>query len=397
ILKKHDIRLHILGSDFSGTKEIENKMKEDLKDVKSKVRFYKWKNRKNFNKTLRKMDLLILPSHHETFPFVILEAMAAGIPVICSKIQNLNELFINSNLAYPVLPKNAKSIESSVDFCINNVNKTNTTAQKAQEKIREDYLWDNIIEDYKKLYNSFSLDDTKPTVSTIIPAHNRINNLKKCINSILNQKDFDGYEIIVVDDGSDANPLPELERKYSKYIRSGKIRLYRKTNGGTASARNLGLKKARGDYITFLDDDDLALPNRLRDLTRFLEKNPKKDFVHAKAITTNIRGKRINNSTVCKYFEKFWTSGNLNENTAKILQSNKNCIHSQTVMFRRKIYDLLKDRNGRLFDERLKFGEDFALWKRISKKFNIGFLDKYVSKYAWHPKNKTHKKNSLNF
>jgi len=392
LLKKHDIRLHILGSDFSATKKIERKMRHDLEDVKRKVKFHKWKNRKQFNKALRKMDLMILPSYHETFPFVVLEAMAAGIPVICSKIQNLDELFIKTNLVYPILPKNAKSIEAAVKYCVNNVSEMNLMAKRAQERIKKEYLWNNIIKEYKKLYDHFPDKNQNPMISVIIPSYNRIKTLKKCINSLLNQKNIDDFEIIVVDDGSDTNPLPELEKKYSKHIRTHKLRLYRKKNGGTASARNAGLKKAKGSYITFLDDDDLALPNRLKDLTNYLEQTPDKDFVHAKAITVNIKGKRIKNSTVCKYFEKFWRTEKLNENTAKILQTNKNCVHTQTVMFRRKVYDLLKDKQGKLFNENLNLREDFDLWKKIAKRFNMGFLDKYVAKYSWHSANKTNSK-----
>lgn len=88
-------------------------------------------------------------------------------------------------------------------------------------------------------------------ISVIIPTFNRMDKVTEALNSVLNQT-FNDYEIIVVDDGSTDNT-----RKIVTAITSSRIRYYYKYNGGASTARNFGLKKARGRWVCFLDSDDV--------------------------------------------------------------------------------------------------------------------------------------------
>ena len=89
-------------------------------------------------------------------------------------------------------------------------------------------------------------------VSVIVPVYNTSKYLDKCINSLVNQT-LEDIEIIIINDGStdDSKKKIELWEKKDK-----RIKLYNKENGGQASARNLGLSVATGEYIAFLDSDD---------------------------------------------------------------------------------------------------------------------------------------------
>jgi len=86
--------------------------------------------------------------------------------------------------------------------------------------------------------------------SVVIPLYNKGPHIERCISSVLNQT-YKDFELVVVDDGSTDDGLSRLE-KYS----DPRICLYRKRNGGAASARNHGIRKAKGEYIAFLDADD---------------------------------------------------------------------------------------------------------------------------------------------
>ncbi len=97
----------------------------------------------------------------------------------------------------------------------------------------------------------------KPLVSIIIPTYNRRQSVSGAIDSALNQSFLD-REIIVVDDGSDDGTDAVL----ADY--SDSIRVIRRTNGGAAAARNLGMRVARGEWIAFLDSDDTWEPDKLR-------------------------------------------------------------------------------------------------------------------------------------
>lgn len=86
-------------------------------------------------------------------------------------------------------------------------------------------------------------------ISVIVPIYNSEKYLERCISSIIAQS-FSDIEILLIDDGS-KDKTAEICKKY--VISDNRVKYYRKENGGVASARNLGLSKAKGSYITFVD------------------------------------------------------------------------------------------------------------------------------------------------
>lgn len=94
--------------------------------------------------------------------------------------------------------------------------------------------------------------EIKPLISIIIPVYNASKYLERCLNSVLGQT-YKNFELILVDDGS----TDDSGRICDEYLNKiSQIRVFHKENGGPASARNLGLKEAKGDFITFIDSDD---------------------------------------------------------------------------------------------------------------------------------------------
>ncbi|MGZ3787742.1 MAG: glycosyltransferase [Bacteriovorax sp.] len=108
-------------------------------------------------------------------------------------------------------------------------------------------------------------------VSVIIPTYNRDYILDKSLDSVLMQ-DYPHFEIIVVDDGS-TDHTSELMDKYVRQY-PDKIKLVKKTNGGLVSARNEGLRHARGEFIAFQDSDDIWLQGKLSNQVNVLKKHP---------------------------------------------------------------------------------------------------------------------------
>lgn len=102
--------------------------------------------------------------------------------------------------------------------------------------------------------------------SLIIPVYNVEKYLSHCLDSVLNQT-FQDWEAICVDDGS-ADRSSIILDKYAE--RDGRVKVLKQKNAGTASARNAGLKAAKGDYIFFLDSDDWLVPNALQTLSNHL-------------------------------------------------------------------------------------------------------------------------------
>lgn len=102
----------------------------------------------------------------------------------------------------------------------------------------------------------------KKKISVIIPVYNSEKNIKKTVNSILNQT-YQNIEIILVDDGSTDNSYA-ICKKYSKKYNN--IKVYTKKNEGPGPARNLGIRHANGEYIGFVDSDDFIHKKMYEDM-----------------------------------------------------------------------------------------------------------------------------------
>jgi glycosyltransferase involved in cell wall biosynthesis len=127
--------------------------------------------------------------------------------------------------------------------------------------------------------------------SIIIPIYNTDNFIKYALNNILNQT-FQNIEIICVDDGSTDNSLSLLE-KYRKI--DDRIIIIKQEHKGAAAARNKGLKIAKGDYISFVDSDDLISTNLYEKIFNIIEKE-KFDIVMFNAGYYNNKTKKVLNN-----------------------------------------------------------------------------------------------------
>lgn len=113
----------------------------------------------------------------------------------------------------------------------------------------------------------------KPLVSVVIPCYNGEQFVRRTIESVL-QQTYNYYEIIVVNDGSKDNTYKIL----LPYVDRNNIRLITKPNTGVSDSRNIGMKYVTGDYILFLDADDVLDPDFLEKRVDILEKDPTLDY-----------------------------------------------------------------------------------------------------------------------
>jgi glycosyltransferase involved in cell wall biosynthesis len=191
-------------------------------------------------------------------------------------------------------------------------------------------------------------------VSVIIPTYNRAHTLQRTINSVFHQT-YRNYEIIVVDDGSIDN-TKEIVKIYGNGIR-----LITQKNLGPSSARNAGIKVSRGEYIAFLDSDDVWSPLKLEKQIEVLLKAPKS--VACCLCNTKFTGEKYGGKTafqVAKINMKYENSLWLNVTEVLITRF---VLFNQAVLIKR---DILIS-NG-VFDERLKIMEDYELALRLSKR-----------------------------
>jgi glycosyltransferase involved in cell wall biosynthesis len=129
-----------------------------------------------------------------------------------------------------------------------------------------------------------------PLISIIIPLYNKQNSIGKTLESILSQS-FNNYEIVVVDDGSTDNSVSVVED-----INDDKIHLFQKKNGGPSSARNYGVQKALGEWILFLDADDVLEKDTLLLAVTNIEKHRFADIFTYNLYVEKNKKKRIRNT-----------------------------------------------------------------------------------------------------
>lgn len=114
-----------------------------------------------------------------------------------------------------------------------------------------------------------------PTISVIIPTYNAEKTIEKTVKSVLNQT-FTDFEIIVINDGSQDKTLDILQG-----ITDPRLKVFSYPNAGPQKSRNRGIKKASGNYFSFLDADDLWTPDKLEAQLKALENNSDAGVVYS--------------------------------------------------------------------------------------------------------------------
>jgi len=200
-------------------------------------------------------------------------------------------------------------------------------------------------------------------VSVIIPTYNQSKFLETAIKTALSQT-YKPYEIIVVDDGSTDN-TKKLCWKYKKKIKY----IYQK-NKGTSAARNTGINHATGDFIALLDSDDYWHPDKTLEQLKYYEimANPNVGIIDCYIKIVDINGDKLYNKNKVKkgfVFKKM------------LYQNIINSVNS--VLIKKDVFDKVG-----LFDESIKGQEDWEMWVRIAKEFEIHTLKKELAIYLKH-------------
>lgn len=185
-------------------------------------------------------------------------------------------------------------------------------------------------------------------VTIIMPVYNRPEYISDALSSIFAQSCKE-FEVIVVDDGS----TEDMKAILGEYLQ--RVRFFRKENGGAASARNYGIERAEGEYISFLDSDDLWHQHKLDVQLKFLKCNKKVGLVCADVL---YHGRKGGNTKA----KAEWEDGDL---FGSLFCNSFVC--TSTVVLRRSVLDEVG-----FFNEQYKCAEDYDLWLRIAKVNAIG-------------------------
>ncbi len=200
-------------------------------------------------------------------------------------------------------------------------------------------------------------------VSIIIPTYNSSSYLSGAVDSVLSQT-YKNNEVIVVDDGSTDRTKQLIQERYPEVL------YVYQDNHGPSVARNHGIGMATGDYIAFLDSDDLWFPKKLelqmevfrKDASIGLVSCDALSFMDNKIVVPSLAKERpLHSGWVLKYLLR------------------QNFLNTNNVLIKREVLDSVG-----LFDEAREFSEDYDLWVRIAKRHKIGYVDAVLTKYRIH-------------
>lgn len=224
-------------------------------------------------------------------------------------------------------------------------------------------------------------NDTNIVLSIVIPVYNAEKYLEECLNSILSQDIKREYEIICVDDGS-VDSSPEILSKYAD--KHSCIKVFKKENGGVSSARNIGIEKAGGKWIWFIDSDDYIVSDCCEFLLDCAE-NVETDFVV-------FAGKNV-----CKYEEERFESEKVSISVAKgrkdVMDLSPKKSYANGACF--YLFKMDKIIESKLFfDSTMKYAEDTKfVFKYKFECESAVLVDAEIYCYRQNPQSAMHKMN----
>jgi glycosyltransferase involved in cell wall biosynthesis len=195
-------------------------------------------------------------------------------------------------------------------------------------------------------------------VSVIIPVYNAEKYIAATVDSVLSQT-YQNLEILIIDDGSLDRSI-EICQKFG----DSRIRIIRQANRGLAGARNTGIRNAQGDYLAFLDADDIWLPDKLEQHVNHLDASPTVGISFCYSAFINEQG------NLTGLYQK---PRQLYDITPSYVLCRNPVGNGSAPVIRREVFEEIKFLDNLYganedcyFDERLRRAEDIECWLRIS-------------------------------
>ncbi len=200
----------------------------------------------------------------------------------------------------------------------------------------------------------------EPTVDVIIPTYNGLPWLKSTIESVLEQT-HKNLQLYVIDDGS--TDEGETEKYVTKLV-DRRVHYHRKSNGGQATARNVGIKLSTAPFIAFLDSDDVWYPTKLEKQLALMQKSPSVGLVYGHHYIIDEDDTIMGNL-------RLWKRGKIFND---LCAGNFIAGSASMVLIRREVFDEVG-----LFHEDFLIGEDWEMWLRIAKVYEIDFVPEIIA------------------
>ena len=193
--------------------------------------------------------------------------------------------------------------------------------------------------------------------------------IAESLQSALNQS-YNNYEIIIVDDGSTDNSVEII----NSFLENQKVKLITSEHLGAPNSRNTVVKNSKGDFIVWLDSDDVILQGTLEKYYKYIKQNPVCDVIYGNLIVTNENLQPENNMIFLNWFGKnYYMPGQM------LMQ---NLIPNVSTAIRRSLFDKFGN-----YDQEFRRAHDYQFWARIVEHANFAQINSFVALYRWHNTN----------
>lgn len=215
-----------------------------------------------------------------------------------------------------------------------------------------------------------------PKVSVVIPAYNHEKYVGEAIQSVLDQT-FRDFELIIINDGSTDHTEAEILK-----FKDERIRYYSQENQGLSATLNRGIELARGEFFNFLPSDDAFLSEKLATQLKAFEESKDIGIVFSYQIVIDGEGREVKDDPIVDWFNVPF------ETKEEIFPAlfERNFLSAPTTLVRMECFK----RVG-LFDESFKTAQDYDLWMRILKCYDIRLIKAPLLKLRWHGGNLTYR------
>ncbi|OHB79357.1 MAG: hypothetical protein A2Z25_15860 [Planctomycetes bacterium RBG_16_55_9] len=382
-----------------------------LKSLKPRgVYFHGYVDNKNMPEIYSKHGILCLPSVLESFGLVTVEAQACGCIPVVHKVGGVAATLADGRTGFLYEPNIPQKLAETILKAMGTVNADPSIRQRAVDFARDNFSMTKadryiaVLEDQIKItkqaldfqaqettnpvrsdavrrYSSMGVSPMsitgvppvkqgqdgpathgqdahatmplrahykRPLVSVVMPVYNGGDYMGQAIESVLTQ-DYTNFEIVVIDDGSTDNTREVVLRYNDK-----RIRYLHQENTGVASARNLGIRHAKGQYIIPLDADDMMAPATLTKHLMEFEKQPEADLVYSDVLLIDEKDQPLRLMKKPEYQDR-----------RHLIRDLFRAGHP-IVPFRFGIRRSVFDRIG-FYDEDLLVGEDYDMMRRFVK------------------------------
>lgn len=213
----------------------------------------------------------------------------------------------------------------------------------------------------------------KPLVSIVTPSYNQGIFIERTINSVLNQ-DYPNIEYWVIDGGSTDNTIDILK----KYESDSRFNWLSEKDNGQTDAINKGLRLTTGQIQAFLNSDDLYLPQVISKVVNFFQEHISVHMVYGQCEFTD------KDDNIIGVFGISQGSINPNKNDFSRMVYQGDSFPQPTTFWRKSVTEKIG-----LFNESLNYTMDYDFFLRVSKEFNISYIDSVLAYYRLHADSKT--------